>query len=60
MYRNSKGEVHIGSSNGKIAVWCTESEAYDMANTYGERDGFFEEMMDAIKLAYPKETDETD
>jgi hypothetical protein len=59
IHRNSKGEVHIGSNKGKIAVWLNESEAIDMAHTYGPSDRFYDELMYAVSLAYPQVEDES-
>ena len=47
-------EIHIGNPNGRIAVWCDEDEAVELALVYGPRDGFYREVMDAVEQAYPK------
>lgn len=51
-------EVHIGNAKGRIAIWCDESEAIDLAMIYGPGDGFYREIMAAIEMAYPKESQE--
>jgi len=56
IHRNGRGEVHLG--NGKIAVWLDEKDAIDMAHHYGPSDRFYDELMYAVKLAYPKEDED--
>ena len=48
-------EVHIGNPRGRIAIWCDESEAIDLAHMYGVRDLFYRDIMNAIEEAYPKQ-----
>lgn len=48
-------EQHIGNPRGRIAVWLDEAEAIDLAHLYGHRDGAYEEILDAVERAYPKE-----
>ena len=50
--------VHIGNARGRIAVWLDEEEAIDMAEHYGSRDLFSEELMWAVEKVYPKEEEE--
>lgn len=47
------GVVHIGSAHGKVAVYLTETEAYDLADLYGHGDSFSTEIIDAAIAAYP-------
>lgn len=49
-----RGAVHVGNPHGKIAIWCDETEAVDLANHYGPSDDFFREVMDAVEKAYPE------
>lgn len=49
------GVVHIGNPVGRIAIWCDEREAMDIANWYGPRDLFYREVVEAVEKAYPKE-----
>lgn len=49
------GEVHIGNAHGRIAIWCNESEAIEIAGIYGPHDGFYKDVMWAIEKAYPKD-----
>lgn len=51
---NSDGTVHVGNAHGKIAIWCDESEAIEIAEFYGPRDAFYKEVMKAVSVAYPK------
>lgn len=51
--RGANGEVHIGSADGRIAIWCNEQEAHDLAALYGYRDTFSNEILTAIEEAYP-------
>lgn len=50
---NSKDVVHIGNPRGKIAIWCDDSEALDIAYSYSPQDRFYQEIMDAVVKAYP-------
>jgi hypothetical protein len=46
---------HVGNAHGRIAVWCDESEAIELAERYHPDDVFRLELMEAVERAYPKE-----
>lgn len=50
-----EGIVSIGNAKGKIAIYCDESEAIDLAHLYHSEDGFRNEILEAVEAAYPKE-----
>ena len=49
------GTVHIGNARGRIAIWCDESEATEIAQLYLPTDGFYKDVMWAIEKAYLKD-----
>jgi hypothetical protein len=51
------GEQHIGNPHGLIAIWCNESEAFDIASHYPWPDKLSQEIGEAVERAYPKDED---
>lgn len=51
-------EVHIGNARGRIAIWCDESDALEMASRYTYPDEFGREILEAVEQAYPKEVED--
>jgi hypothetical protein len=50
--------VKIGNSHGRIAIYCDETEALDLAAMYTYPDGFGREILDAVERAYPPESND--
>lgn len=44
----------IGNAHGRIALYLNEREAIDLAVLYGSGDRAYDELMEAVKQAYPK------
>lgn len=53
------GVAHIGNAHGKIAVYLNESEAIDLAHHYGPGDAAYDEIMEAVEVAYPKDVEDS-
>ena len=53
-----KTVVEIGSADGRIALYLTETEAIDLAHLYGLDDIGAREIMEAVERAYPKSDEE--
>jgi hypothetical protein len=53
------GVVEIGNAHGKIAIYCDEDEAINIASHYPYPDVFGREILAAVEKAYPKDETES-
>lgn len=58
MRRNHPLNQHIGVADGRIAIWCDETLAFDIAAHFPYPDRFSQEIHEAIERAYPPESDD--
>lgn len=52
--------VEIGDARGRVAIYFTETRAWDYHDSLHSSDGFREEISAAIMQAYPSEEQEAD
>ena len=50
--------VEVGNPHGRIALYLDKQEAEDLAALYGSQDRAHDELLDAVKRAYPEPVEE--